>query len=316
MSNRLKAESARLKAQVERDRRDVGLEGRTITSVHENLERARKDYDDSAGGFDALSTAVMNHSEDFDRRKKMWNDSLRTNAKKISRCFDTYLQKKGFAGTVKFSHSERTLHLTCQTDNTNDTTRVKDVRQLSGGERSYTTLCLLLALGHVVSACYCFFALPRLSLLCSEPLTFHSYVSLMSKILQTFLFPPFRLLFIPLSLHISIPSPPRLPFPPFFTHSFHLIHSIHTHVQIESPFRLMDEYDVFLDEVSRKVTLDELQKYALTPQQRGRQLLIITPNNLNDVITSNDVRIKRMAAPQRNSLRGPQQAVLDYPNAN
>lgn len=78
----------------------------------------------------------------------------------------------------------------------------------------------------------------------------------------------------------------------------------------------MDEYDVFLDEVSRKVTLDELQKYALTPQQRGRQLLIITPNNLNDVITSNDVRIKRMAAPQRNSVRGPQQAVLDYPNAN
>lgn len=78
----------------------------------------------------------------------------------------------------------------------------------------------------------------------------------------------------------------------------------------------MDEYDVFLDEVSRKVTLDELQKYALTPQQRGRQLIIITPNNLNDVITSNDVRIKRMAAPQRNSARGPQQSVLDYPTAN
>ena len=37
-------------------------------------------------------------------------------------------------------------------DNSNDGTRVKDVRQLSGGERSYTTLCLLLALGHVIEA--------------------------------------------------------------------------------------------------------------------------------------------------------------------
>jgi hypothetical protein len=86
--------------------------------------------------------------------------------------------------------------------------------------------------------------------------------------------------------------------------------------QIESPFRLMDEYDVFLDEVSRKVTLDELQKYALRPQQRGRQLLIITPNNLNDVITSNDVRIKRMAPPSRNHAHGLQQQVLDFPAAN
>lgn len=75
----------------------------------------------------------------------------------------------------------------------------------------------------------------------------------------------------------------------------------------------MDEYDVFLDEVSRKVTLDELQKYALRPQQRGRQFLIITPNNLNDVITSDDVRIKRMQPPARNAAHGLQQQVLNFP---
>lgn len=78
----------------------------------------------------------------------------------------------------------------------------------------------------------------------------------------------------------------------------------------------MDEYDVFLDEVSRKVTLDELQQYALDPRQRGRQLLIITPNSLNDVKTSNKVRIKRMAPPSRSSAHGMQQQVLDFPAAN
>jgi hypothetical protein len=41
-----------------------------------------------------------------------------------------------------------------QTDNTDGTTRCKDVRNLSGGERSFTTLCLLLSLRHVV----CFFS--------------------------------------------------------------------------------------------------------------------------------------------------------------
>ena len=74
----------------------------------------------------------------------------------------------------------------------------------------------------------------------------------------------------------------------------------------------MDEYDVFLDEVARKLTLEELQKYALRPQQRGRQLLIITPNSLSDVITSNDVRIQKMAPPTRNMAHGLQQQVLNY----
>ena len=100
-----------------------------------------------------------------------------------------------------------------------------DVRQLSGGERSFTTLCLLLALGNV----------------------------------------------------------------------------------IETPFRLMDEYDVFLDEVSRQVTLTEILRYAADPQQNRRQFIIITPNNLNNIKTSDRVKIQRMAKVRvhtRTRLRG------------
>lgn len=72
----------------------------------------------------------------------------------------------------------------------------------------------------------------------------------------------------------------------------------------------MDEYDVFLDEMSRRVTLNELQSYALNPQQRGRQFIILTPQNLSDVVTSNDVRIRAMGPPIRNSAHGLQQQTL------
>ena len=41
---------------------------------------------------------------------------------------------------------------------------------------------------------------------------------------------------------------------------------------IESPFRIMDEYDVFMDEILRKKTVDELQKHTARPQFAGRQL--------------------------------------------
>jgi chromosome segregation ATPase len=81
----------------------------------------------------------------------LWTRRLKDNEKIVKRHFDTYLQRKGFAGTVLFDHQERLLKIECQTDNQSDASRVNDVRCLSGGERSYTTLCLLLALGHVVS---------------------------------------------------------------------------------------------------------------------------------------------------------------------
>ena len=104
-----------------------------------------------------------------------------------------------------------------------------DVRQLSGGERSFTTLCLLLALGHVV----------------------------------------------------------------------------------DSPFRVMDEYDVFLDEMSRKITLDQITEYALDVKQSSKQFIIITPNNLKDVRTSQRCKIIAMQNPERRSATGLQQRTID-----
>jgi chromosome segregation ATPase len=75
---------------------------------------------------------------------------LKENSRIVKRSFDKYLQKKGFAGDLQINHEESKLHINCQTDNSDERTQCNDVRQLSGGERSFTTLSLLMALGHVV----------------------------------------------------------------------------------------------------------------------------------------------------------------------
>ena len=127
------------------------MEGRSKVVIADRFEKAALDYKESSALWEKLNEEFRIHSEDYTMRRVMWSSKLKSNAKVISKNFDIYLQSKGFAGKVKFDHKNQTLHLTCQTDNTNDESRVSDVRQLSGGERSYTTLCLLLALGHVVS---------------------------------------------------------------------------------------------------------------------------------------------------------------------
>jgi chromosome segregation ATPase len=74
----------------------------------------------------------------------------------------------------------------------------------------------------------------------------------------------------------------------------------------------MDEYDVFLDEMARKMTLDQLQTYAFLPQQRNRQFIIISPHKLNDVKTNSHVKIIRMADPKRRAAHGLQQQTIDF----
>ena len=145
------ATSQRLTLQVAKGKKDAGLEGRSKTVIADKYEKAKNDYKLSHETWKNLFEELEKHTADFNDRRKMWKSKLRTNANIISSKFDMYLQRKGFAGTVKFDHKNHTLHLACQTDSGNDASRVSDVRQLSGGERSYTTLCLLLALGHVVS---------------------------------------------------------------------------------------------------------------------------------------------------------------------
>ena len=147
---RLIAKCETLSRQVAKGKADAGLEGRSKVIIADRYAKAALDYKESSALWQKLTEEYEIHLDDFHLRKSMWSLKLKSNAKVISKNFDTYLQSKGFAGKVKFDHKNHTLHLTCQTDNTNDESRVSDVRQLSGGERSYTTLCLLLALGHVV----------------------------------------------------------------------------------------------------------------------------------------------------------------------
>ncbi len=73
----------------------------------------------------------------------------------------------------------------------------------------------------------------------------------------------------------------------------------------------MDEYDVFLDEIARRTTLDQLQTYAFLPQQRSRQFIIITPHKLNDVKTSSRIKVIKLSDPVRRSAHGLQQQTID-----
>ncbi|KAL3337859.1 hypothetical protein AABB24_030151 [Solanum stoloniferum] len=127
--------------------------------------------------------------------------------------FNGHLGKKGISGHIKVCYEEKTLSIEVKMPQDASSSSVRDTRGLSGGERSFSTLCFALAL----------------------------------------------------------------------------------HEMTEAPFRAMDEFDVFMDAVSRKISLDAVVDFALA---QGSQWIFITPHDISMVKQDDRVKKQQMAAPR------------------
>ena len=181
----------------------------------QKMERAQLAYAEKEAGCKQIEQEGIQLREDAHARY----DRLRRIRKHICRMsnreFDKILQKKGSSGALRFDHEDATLKMTYQKDNQDETTQIDNIQSLSGGERSFSTLAMLVSLG----------------------------------------------------------------------------------ATIECPFRVMDEFDVFMDQVSRKVAMQELVDMAR--EMPNRQFVFITPQDLSSLPQSNHLKVFKLNAPIR-----------------
>ena len=165
----------------------------------------------------------------MEKRKKKLKGFRKYIVRRADQAFDRVLQHKGQSGTLTFNHKTRELSIEVQKDAKDESTTSKNVKELSGGERSYTTLALLIALGEA----------------------------------------------------------------------------------IECPFRVMDEFDIFMDAVARKTALDLLVQTATGEDMQHRQFIFITPQDLSHVQgkVSDMFKIHKLVPPIRTE-GGLQQTTL------
>ncbi|KFU93166.1 Structural maintenance of chromosomes protein 6, partial [Chaetura pelagica] len=65
----------------------------------------------------------------------------------------------------------------------------------------------------------------------------------------------------------------------------------------ESPFRCLDEFDVYMDMVNRRIAMDMILKVA--DSQHHRQFILLTPQTMSSLPASARIRILRMQDPER-----------------
>ncbi|KAK3132524.1 hypothetical protein QOZ80_6AG0523890 [Eleusine coracana subsp. coracana] len=181
-----------------------------LRALHDKKEqKIRRKQQMYAGFRDKLNAC----QKALDLRWKKFQRNASLLKRQLTWLFNEHLGKKGISGHINVDYNNQVLsvEITMPQDVSRDT--VRDTRGLSGGERSFSTLCFTLAL----------------------------------------------------------------------------------HGMTEAPFRAMDEFDVFMDAVSRKISLDTLVDFAV---EQGSQWIFITPHDISMVKPGDRIKKQQMAAPR------------------
>ncbi|KAJ7578553.1 P-loop containing nucleoside triphosphate hydrolase protein [Mycena floridula] len=111
------------------------------TQATAKYESAKKDW----RGLVKLNALLRNS---IITRQAKWEIFRRYISIRCKTVFQYHMWRRGFFGRMLFDHHEETLDLKVQTDDTatQQSSRDKDPQSLSGGEKSFSTICLLLSL--------------------------------------------------------------------------------------------------------------------------------------------------------------------------
>lgn len=189
---------------------------------HGNPNEITKTYYEKKNSYKKIQAEVKRVKNFMDRldkvmvqRQRQYTEFRKSIALRAKYFFVMLLSNRKYQGKMTFNHPKETLDISVQ-PNTSDGDGAKDMRSLSGGERSFSTVCFILALWDAM----------------------------------------------------------------------------------ESPFRCLDEFDVFMDMVNRRISMDLMLTVA--KQQLHRQFIFLTPQNMSELgIKVKGLNIFRMPDPDR-----------------
>ncbi|RDB15207.1 Structural maintenance of chromosomes protein 6 [Hypsizygus marmoreus] len=190
--------------------------GATVEEMTIEVNKARAKLENAERDLKQMSVLNKTLKASLVVRLQRWQEFRRHIALRCKLVFGYHLSHRGYYGKVLFNHEHGTLVLKVQTDDQVGTqSKEKDPRSLSGGEKSFSTICLLLSLWESIGC----------------------------------------------------------------------------------PLRCLDEFDVFMDAVNRRISMKMMIDTANSSDKK--QYILITPQDMGNVQLGKTVKVNRMPDPQR-----------------
>ncbi|KAI9349755.1 hypothetical protein BDR26DRAFT_891806 [Obelidium mucronatum] len=189
------------------------------------LNERRQILDDARQEVQSVEALIAALKQAVDVRMDDWEILRNKISKRAKNTFTMMMNKRGFRAKLLLDHQNQTLDLKVDVHNlglSQVKNKDKDPKTLSGGEKSFSTVCLLLSLWESMG----------------------------------------------------------------------------------NPFRALDEFDVFMDAVNRRISMQNMIQYARSGDPPC-QYIFITPQDMSHVPDMNgkDVRVHKLRDPERNQAR-------------
>lgn len=179
-----------------------------------DLEKAKRDFRIAETTTQALKNSMID-------RQDRWKKFRRFISSRARILFSYLLSERGFRGTLIIDPASKVLDIKVEPDITRNSAKGRQTKTLSGGEKSFSTICLLLSLWDAMG----------------------------------------------------------------------------------SPIRCLDEFDVFMDNVNRDISMRMMIQAAR--RSVSRQFILITPQAMGNVAFAEDVKIIKMGDPERGQTTLP-----------
>ncbi|XP_030261656.1 structural maintenance of chromosomes protein 6 [Sparus aurata] len=143
----LDSEISRLKVKITTQQEQQGDREEVVRQYHEALENYKNMAQKmkNLNGFIKSLDNVMNH------RLQVYAELRRFLSARCKYYFDSMLAQRGYTGSMTFDHKNETLSISVQPGQGNKAD-LSDMRSLSGGERSFSTVCFVLSLWAITEA--------------------------------------------------------------------------------------------------------------------------------------------------------------------
>ncbi|KAK7922465.1 hypothetical protein WMY93_009367 [Mugilogobius chulae] len=143
----LDSEISRLQVKISTQREQQGDREEVVKQYHEALGN----YNNMAQQMRNLNSFIKSLDNVMNQRLHAYTELRRFLSARCKYYFDSMLAQRGYTGTMMFNHKNETLAISVQPGPGNKAD-LNDMRSLSGGERSFSTVCFVLSLWAITEA--------------------------------------------------------------------------------------------------------------------------------------------------------------------
>ncbi|CAL9694223.1 unnamed protein product [Knipowitschia caucasica] len=143
----LDTEINRLKVKISTQQEQQGDPQEVVRMYQEALEN----YKNMAQQMKYLNSFIKSLDDVMNRRLQAYAEFRRFLSARCKYYFDSMLAQRGYTGSMTFNHKDETLSISVQPGSGNKAD-LSDMRSLSGGERSFSTVCFVLSLWAITEA--------------------------------------------------------------------------------------------------------------------------------------------------------------------